>query len=406
MSNAKPGQMLILAIIFLAVTMILASSLFSRTAGFLQFGSNSIMREQAVNVAEAGVDRALWQINATTGCTPNPECLYTSETNTAVGTTGTFTTDITDKTSELKTIVSTGCIPNCINARAKRTIKTDVFISTTNIAFNYAIQTGSGGINSMSGGSIINGNVWAGCPNPCTTANIVGTGNSIINGDAYATGTISTVAQGLTVNPEPDSRHPNQDPATAPTMPPLIYQDWIDAAGTTSCDADGIISSSTTIGPCKQTGNLTISGSATTVTVREPIYVTGNFALSGGAKLKLDDSFGSNETAMIVNGTITISGNSQVLPTNASPKGYILLATRSTLATAMDLSGGTLTGIFYVLDGTAVLSGGVHLSGLVAKTVSMSGGSTLDYDTGLASSQLTSGPGGSWQIKRGTYRIQ
>lgn len=388
--------MLIIAIVFLTVTTILTTVLFSKTASFLSFGSKSNIQEQAINLAEAGVDNTLWKLNVLVG---NCDSSCTNETQ--VGSTGTFKVTITNKTSALKTIESTGCIPNCQNARSKRTIKTDVLISTTDIAFNYAIQTGSGGISMSGSGTTINGNVWAGCPSPCTAANITGSGSTpIINGAAKATGTIS----GVTVSPGP--AQPNQNPMTAPALPTLIYQQWIDAAGTTSCDADGIISSSTNIGPCKRTGDLTISGSSTIVTVQGPIYITGNFALNGGAALKLDDSFASNETAMIVDGTITISGNSSVLSTNAIPKGYILLATPSTLATAMNLSGGTLTGIFYVLQGTADLSGGVHLSGLVAETVSMSGGATLDYDTGLASSQFTSGPGGSWQIKKGTYKYK
>ena len=49
------GQMLVIALIFLAVVMILAASLFARTAGFLRFGSRSIGQEQALNLAEAGI---------------------------------------------------------------------------------------------------------------------------------------------------------------------------------------------------------------------------------------------------------------------------------------------------------------------------------------------------------------
>src|SRR3990167_6759005 len=88
--NRKPltvnrsGQMMIIAIIFLAVILILSAALFTSVAGFLRFGSNSILREQATHLAEAGVDYAIWQLNETAGSfnpqPPNDEF--------ALGTTG------------------------------------------------------------------------------------------------------------------------------------------------------------------------------------------------------------------------------------------------------------------------------------------------------------------------------
>src|SRR3990170_7829049 len=73
------GQMMIIAIIFLAVVLVISAALFTSVAGFLRFGSNSILREQATNLAEAGIDRAIWKLNETAGS-------YTGETNTPLGT--------------------------------------------------------------------------------------------------------------------------------------------------------------------------------------------------------------------------------------------------------------------------------------------------------------------------------
>ena len=399
----KPGQMMLLIILLITVILIFTAAFFGRLTNYIHFGATTVAKEQAVSAAEAGIDYALWQLNQTAGSF-NP-----SPTPTPLGTTGKFTVAITTKSAILKSITSTGCVPDCDKPRAKRTIKVDAVVDTEIIAFNYAIQTGSGGINSMTGGSTVNGNVWAGYKNG-PVVDIVGSGNSVINGEAYATGTISP-APGLSVNPEPGNRHPNQDPATAPDLPTFNYQDWRTAAGTTACwGTDTISGQVISLGPCKQTGNLTIT-SGSIVNVTGPIWVTGNLTISGtGTKLKLDDAFGSNETIVLVDpGTITINGNAEVIKNGTSPGGYILLATANTAdadcaaSQAMNISGGTQTGIFYVLDGRACLSGGVHLTGLVAKTVSLSGGSTLDYDIGLALSSLTGGPGGSWQIKKGTY---
>ena len=150
-SNFKSGQILIIAAIFLTVILILTAALFTRVAGFLRFGSNSILREQATNLAEAGVDNAIWQLNETAGT-------YTGESNTPLGTTGTFTVTIQEKTPpnpQLKTIVSTGYIPNATSPRAKQTIKVDAQVNSEGASFRYATQTLEGGI-TMSNSSRIN----------------------------------------------------------------------------------------------------------------------------------------------------------------------------------------------------------------------------------------------------------
>src|SRR3989344_1233623 len=134
-SIVRSGQVMIIAIIFLAVVLILAASLFARVAGFLQFGSNSILREQATNLAEAGVDFAIWQLNLTAGSCPITEC----GPEKTLGTTGSFIATVADKNASIKTITSTGYVPNSTTPRAKRTIKVDVVISAQTISFRYAV---------------------------------------------------------------------------------------------------------------------------------------------------------------------------------------------------------------------------------------------------------------------------
>jgi len=56
----KHGQILIVTIIFLAVIVNLSTSVFSRVASYLHFNSSSALREQAVHLAEGGVDYAVW----------------------------------------------------------------------------------------------------------------------------------------------------------------------------------------------------------------------------------------------------------------------------------------------------------------------------------------------------------
>src|SRR3990167_9285099 len=98
--KCQKGQLMIIAILFLAVILVLSAALFTSVAGFLRYGSNSILREQATHLAEAGIHKAIWQLNE------NPSG-YSGEANTTLGTTGTFTVTIEDK-SATKEITSTG----------------------------------------------------------------------------------------------------------------------------------------------------------------------------------------------------------------------------------------------------------------------------------------------------------
>ena len=391
------GQMMIIAIIFLAVILVLSAALFTSVAGFLRFGSNSILREQATHLAEAGIERTLWKLNQTAGA-----CDNTCDDEITIGTTGTFKVTIQEKTPpnpNLKTIIATGYVPNATAPRAKRTVKADVLISTTTISFNYAVQVGNGGL-TMGNGSSIKGE--AGAPgNVYSNGNITGTSGTSISGEAWAVGTISPNYPTIGVPPP----HPNSPVKDLPT---LNYQQWKDAANINNdpetCTPTCTIDYSTSIGPKKYVGNLTLSNNAT-VTMTGPIYVTGNFTLLlPSTELILSNSFGSNGTVLIVDGTVTVN-QGEIKHNNANPPGYILIASTSTSDNAIMLGNRGELAIFYALDGGVTLDNRSEVNVVVARKLTMNNNAELEYKSGFASTQFSSGPGGSWQIKRGTYRF-
>lgn len=381
------GQVLIIALIILTVVAILTASLFDRTSNLIRFGAGSVTREQANSLAEAGIERALWQLNQTAGS-------YTGETNTTLGSTGTFTVTVANKSQNIKTITATGFVPNATNPRSKRKIKMDVAIDTTTIAFNYAVQVGTGGVD-MSNSATIKGNVYSNK----TGVSIQGANSSKIEGDAFTVGTISTPDPTVT-----GTKHENQDPSEMPT---IDYQYWKDAASVgdvVTCSPTCTISSNTTIGPIKYDGNLEVTNNAL-VTITGPVYITGNFAMSQGlTKIKVDNAQGSNGTVLLADGTINLTQGGTFEPTNANPKGYLLVATTSTSTSAMSISQAGQTALFYALEGTTTLSQTAQVTALVAKGLTMTQSSELQYEQGLASATFTTGPGASWQPVKGTYK--
>ncbi|MBI3342041.1 hypothetical protein HY024_02875 [Candidatus Curtissbacteria bacterium] len=385
----QKGQVLLIGIIFMAVILILAAALFSRVASYLRLGNNDSMNKQAESLADAGVNRILWKLNTTAGA-----CDSSCTQETAVGTTGTFEASITNKTSTLKTLMVTAYVPSKANPRAKRTVKVDVAISGDLISFRYAVQVGAGGLTMANTSSII-GNVFSNK----TGQSITGSGSSQIQGDAYTVGTISS--------PDPSVTGLKRENQTASDMPTINYQEWVDAAsanGTIDCSPTCTISNDASIGPKKYSGNLNISNNAI-VTITGPIYVTGDLTISqGGTQIKLAESFGSTSTTLLVDGKISISQGATFFTTSASPKGYVLVASRSTASDSITLSNQGVNAIIYTLSGGANLSQSAHTTSLVAYSLNLSNSASLTYDQGLAGAEFSTGPGGSWQLKKGTYR--
>src|SRR3990167_1085736 len=119
-------------------------------------------------------------------------------------------------------------------------------------------------------------------------------------------------------------------------MPTVKYDDWEIAAtqlDITDCVGTCTYSSGTPSLKGKYNGNLTLQNSAQPV-MNGTIWVTGNVTIQNSAKLKLNDSFGSSCSVLLVDGTVKTENSGAFEPTNANPKGYILVISRSTHTTA------------------------------------------------------------------------
>ena len=122
-------------------------------------------RAQALSIAEAGLDKAIYQINQ--------DANFTGENNVVLGE-GTFSTVISTIDSNHKQIISTGRVTYKNGAVAERQASVIASIDLTVINFQFGVQAGYGGL-SMDNNSRVNGNIYA-------NGNISGVGT--ITGDA------------------------------------------------------------------------------------------------------------------------------------------------------------------------------------------------------------------------------
>lgn len=167
--HRQRGQILIIAIVFTAILLTLSSALVGYTTLHWRGERQTLTQGQALELAEAGIDKAIYQLNQ------NPS--YAGETATALGP-GEFSVALSSKDANTKTITSTGYVPNSADPIETKIVKVDVSINTDTIAFNFGVQVGAGGLE-MDNGSQVIGNIYS-------DGNI--TGGGTITGDAVVAG--------------------------------------------------------------------------------------------------------------------------------------------------------------------------------------------------------------------------
>lgn len=157
------------------------------------------------------------------------------------------------------------------------------------------------------------------------------------------------------------------------------------------------------LGPRKIVGNLDVNSSGV-LTVEGTLWVTGNVTVSGGGVIKLSNSFGGQSGVIVTDGRVTASGGGQFAG-NGQTGSYILVITTSTCPAgscsgnpAIYISGGTGAVILNAQKGTINFSGGAAAKQATAEKIIMSGGTTVNYETGIADMNFSSGPSGSWSI--------
>ena len=242
--------------------------------------------------------------------------------------------------------------------------------------------------------------------------------NGSISGNSSSSriqiGTTSGIAQAHTVdytnvtgNLYCQSGTGNNKSCTTGQGDPVYQQFPISNANISQWETDALVggtytgnysvgSSGATIGPKKIVGDLSVHGGGI-LTVTGTLWVTGDLSISGGAIIKLSSGYSTNDGVIIVDGTISISGGGTATGSGTSGS-YILLLTKSTSSNSASISGGAGAVIIYAPYGTISLTGGASLKEATGYRISLSGGSSVTYESGLVNNNFSSGPSGSWSI--------
>ncbi len=161
--------------------------------------------------------------------------------------------------------------------------------------------------------------------------------------------------------------------------------------------------SQVTAGPLLVKGNLTVGSTGLILT--GTLWVQGTITVSSGAKIALASSYGSNSGIIISNGPMNLAGGGS-LAGSGQTGSYLLLATTSDCpisascngASAVSISGGAGAVILYAPHGQISMSGGTSVNAMAADYINISGGSTINYNSGLVNMHFTNGPTGGWNV--------
>lgn len=164
--STERGQVFLIAVVFFAVLFTYCGILLQNMSVQVGGARRSVGSAQALAVAEAGIDKATYELNQ------NPS--YSGETNTYLPG-GTFTTTVTSIDSSTKLITSTAVSTSTGQVMTK-IIKAKVSINSNIVSFTYGVQAGNGGFQ-MQNNSYVAGNIFA-------------NGSVIGSSGTYATGTV------------------------------------------------------------------------------------------------------------------------------------------------------------------------------------------------------------------------
>lgn len=408
----------------------LNQSIFSDLADFSQLTRS----KQAYLMADAAVEDTAYRMVMGTFS------LGTVESVTLGGVTGVATTTY-DTVADQYTITGTAS-----HLSVERSSEAVLTIGSGS-SFNYGLQAGNGGI-TLSNNSDIIGNIYSngtvqGAGSAEVFGDIVSAGPTGLVADITATGTIYAntidhIDAGMDAyfnvqigndsqNPVGGTRYtpsPNQPPVEFPISTTTI-QEWKDAItnyGTTIAATDPLclsgeyeLDTSITIGYLKVECDLNIrdTGGGVTITLDGPIWVEGDLAFTQGPIIQIDPSLGRRSVQFIVDNESDRLTSSRIQVRNSTDffgsgddRSYIMLMSMNESASssgseiAIDVSQSANGDVLvYAGAGLVEIGNNIDLREVTGYQISVSNGSSVTYESGLANLLFTSGPGGAYVLE-------
>ncbi|MBI2610231.1 hypothetical protein HYW53_03640 [Candidatus Giovannonibacteria bacterium] len=168
-----------------------------------------------------------------------------------------------------------------------------------------------------------------------------------------------------------------------------------DSSGNFSLTENGALA---TLGPKKINGSMTVSNNAI-LTVSGTIYVAGDINFSNNCVIKLSPDYGADSGIIFSDGVITVSNNC-TFEGSGDPESFILLlsAKNAPSQNVMNISNNSDGVIYYASDGRIDFANNALAKEATAYGMHLNNNAVINYVSGLANLNFTSGPSGGWGI--------
>lgn len=408
------GQIVLIALVFFGIFIAMTSALISLLTTAERAERVRVARVQALHLAEAGFDKAVYELNR--------NGLYTGESGTALGA-GAFTVAVTNSGGSTKKISVTASVPSA-SPVATRTVTAKVSINTSVVSFRYGVQAGEGGV-SMGNGSRIEGDLFSDGPvegGGSVTGTVIVASSTpphtlsgiAVGGDAYAHTLSSCTIAGDAYYASTNScevggtAHPGTPDTESAPLP--VSDAQIDAFKAEGASGGTIASYSLsnseagTLGPREIIGNMSLdNGSELTLT--GTIYVHGNASFSNNARLIVSPILGDAGAVIVVDGAITLA-NGVTAEGNGNPGSTVLLLSTNSSGSAISLSNNAVGALLYAAHGGIAVANNGHARQITGYRLQLANNAVVTYDTGLQNQNFSNGPGGSWAFVAGSYGVK
>ena len=172
------------------------------------------------------------------------------------------------------------------------------------------------------------------------------------------------------------------------------------------CDASGNLTldngQTLTIGPKKITGNLTLQNSSK-LTLTGTIWVVGNIVFSNGDPndymVRLDAGYGASSGMIVTDGTVAVNNN-VIFQGSGTPGSYVMvLSAKDAISEeVISIDNNSVGVIYYAGRGRMGFANNAKALEATAYGIDLDPGATIDYQSGLANAQFSSGPSAGWSI--------
>lgn len=227
--------------------------------------------------------------------------------------------------------------------------------------------------------------------------------NLVVGKDAYYQTIITSAVSGSSY---PGSGDP---PPKVFPLSDANVTDWknqVDKEETTTIgDINSCVS---TLGPRKIVGNVNL-GSGCNVTIKSPVWITGNLILNSNNNLRLDSSYGETSGVIMTDGTIKLNSNNHLNGTGTGSSLLMALSaydSRTNGISAIKVNSNGNSGVYYASTGIIEPGTGNTFKELTAWKIKLINNSIINYETGLSGSLFSSGPSGSYSLVKGTYQVK